>query len=1215
MYQRSLTDLDSSNYDPPERPHYTFEGWYEDKLGTIPFNFNSKMPAANKIVYAKWTPVKYRVSVDPNGGEFPLGGGSSTFFNVEYNELVAEYAGIRRSYVEDDEHGTHVYANFQYDKVSTFPGVTKLEAVYRKAFYIDINEINNTYYADFTVNGETYSYSRSGMTLEEFKQCIDMTKRYSHVLDTGEVTYRLVSWHRVRPDGTEEQVPFNFHNHLQEDTTLRARWVQLGKYSLTYNPTMISSGISGSMARYNDPMEGDRKYSDKAPVVILQEPTNLFTTGMGGAHQAALDYVFRGWRIVDGATHEPLEDNVFYDPGDIMILDALYADSQGVIHMEAYYEKRETTIRRVDYTSLILDANNENASVNRLGLANDKYEYADLSTKQVKLERRNNNFAVDLSDYIKNFTHDDGHILLGWNTTPDAGNYIPEYYADAVIGVNKENMPNILYAVWEPMVYLTIKNVTSKTVTFNLDLGYEGVVYEGHTNAITGMLERKVFSDNDYVTESPQGHFVVNMAAGEEVKLVLPDGAGARYEVSGEYVDDTDHKTLVVYNSGSQYSTTIDYYRSYWRKNFERYNATPVPYDTEGTLTTGPLGKLVMFSEEDPTVALDMATRYYDAEREVWVDSTVSTGPKADAQFIIPDRYSPVIKPDGSVMVKMIHETENVTFSLNVNSYDSDNYKFIGWYTTPQAEPNQYTLDGVSNGFGSTLVSGLTVPAADTDYYALFVPYVSGDLEITHQEKVDTAGHCADGDGLSLRVQYSNATKSAPVSVDATVYGDKDHAAEYTIPASFINEKNLTGTVTITVGATPHEGSVYNSTYLEAIKLTPDENLTAEYTATVPEILADSPTVKGLKVIDPLNFYSTFSQGYEIKYRYTARNGEKKEYVIKGERESFDDFRTFVIVSTPYESNLTGDIIWDTEKMVLVENDYGRSAVLEEKAHVRATCTVKIIKESGYEPEETVPFGETFTEEQASRNRAPSVNSSGDEFEYWEIINTNTKEFVAKCYNEEFTYAVWNDYTITPHYSSAPETIHEEGRSITIDYIDTSRNKWGTIDYGEYEGRDVTDLLILDFDISFIDNGNRIYDALDENGDPVYDLGVIFEICGNTEDGTFNAEDYKTTERPEDTLRRAADVISKTSPTGTATDRYSGVKIGYYYSKIDISTETVSTFNRSEFARSFKNDSVKKIVFRVYAYMRTPDGEITLSAPKYMSVYDDAVRDTAIISE
>ena len=1194
-FERSLIDLDSHDYDPPAREHFTFEGWYEDSSCTQKFNFNSTMPAADKMVYAKWTPVKYRVEVDPNGGEFPLGSGSSTFFNVKYDEPVGQYSNIKRNYVED-VHGDYVYANFQYGKVSTFPGVTKLEAVYRKAFYINKNSINDSYYNNFTVDGKSYSYSRSGMTLDEYKQCIDMNTLYTPTA-VGEVNYRLVSWHRVREDGSVEVTPFNFHDHLMGDIKIQARWVEMGKYSLTYNPTMTDTHITGTMSRYNDPLEDDRKYSDKAPVIILQEPTDLRL----GDGSPASQYVFRGWRIVDGKTRQPLEDDVFYDPGDIMILDAKFAGPQGVIHMEAYYEKKESTIRRVDVTSLTLDANaGSKGVVNRTGLAGDKYEYADLVNKQIKLEKRNNNFDVDLKDYIKNFSHTDGNLLLGWNTTPDAGNYIPEYYADAVIGVNKNDMPNILYAVWEPMVYLTLKNDTSKDVTFDLSFNYDAAVYKGHTNSMPDEYERELFDSDENVDKVDPGHFSVVLPAGVEVKLVLPEGAGAQYTVTGSYVDNTSaHKTLIVYNSGDRNTTEISYvnsYNPYWTKNGVRQNSTPVSYTTSGTLNVGYDGQLILFSEDNPLTVLEIVSRYYDAENKTWVTSNSSSGPRADIHFSLPGSYSETLLDDGyTTEVNMINSDHTtVTFGIDVNSYDSANYKFIGWYYTDEAAPNDFTVDNIANGFGGQHISGLTVPVDTTIYFALFVPYASGELDIEHSEKADTAGHCADENGLSLRVQYAD--------VDETTYGDRDHAATNYIPPTYMYEQNTEGSVTVTLGAVPHENSVYKATYRDVFVMEPNRSMQTSYSATIPELFSYSDTVKGLKVIKKLDFYSVFSQGYTIEYKYTARDSEKKTYTRVGDADTFEDFGLFIIDNTPYERTLTGDTVWDTQSMEIVSDDNGMNAVLEEKTSIRGKCTVTINTETGYKPTQLVEYGETFTKEQAESFRAPSKNREGLTFDYWDIVNTHTGEHIANCYSHVFTFAVWNDYTITPHYSATPQEITDEGRFITVDYIETSRNQWdgATVD-------EKIDKLVADMDIAFIDNGKCILDNRDE-----YDLGVIFEICGSTGSGTIDPSDYEGSWDPEIAKLRVGDVLANPKQSSTYTDTYSGIQTGYYFTKIDICEENISTFNRSEFARSFNTASVKYRVFRLYAYMVTPDGETVLSTPKYFTMYDYAMHEYAL---
>ena len=54
----------------PSNPTYTgknFEGWYADNYLTIPFNFNQGI-TQNTTVYAKWSPKKYNVKFETNGG-------------------------------------------------------------------------------------------------------------------------------------------------------------------------------------------------------------------------------------------------------------------------------------------------------------------------------------------------------------------------------------------------------------------------------------------------------------------------------------------------------------------------------------------------------------------------------------------------------------------------------------------------------------------------------------------------------------------------------------------------------------------------------------------------------------------------------------------------------------------------------------------------------------------------------------------------------------------------------------------------------------------------------------------------------------------------------------------------------------------------------------------------------------------------------------------
>ena len=85
----------------PTKEHYNFMGWCEDPEGVALFDWNSKMPAANKVLYAKWEPKQYHVSLDPNGGE--LVGTQDAEFNV-WLDTVLSKDSLFQNVKYDDKH-------------------------------------------------------------------------------------------------------------------------------------------------------------------------------------------------------------------------------------------------------------------------------------------------------------------------------------------------------------------------------------------------------------------------------------------------------------------------------------------------------------------------------------------------------------------------------------------------------------------------------------------------------------------------------------------------------------------------------------------------------------------------------------------------------------------------------------------------------------------------------------------------------------------------------------------------------------------------------------------------------------------------------------------------------------------------------------------------------------------------------------------------------
>ncbi len=549
----------NADYYNPEREHYNFLGWYKADVGDVndapDIDLNSTMPNANMVMYAHWDHIWYLVEVDPNGAELDHINGTdrpSTYFWLAYGDTIGEYKNISRTHVPD-ENGDYVYLNTTFNDENAGYGIN---ANLRNALFIPYRADGD--YHDYYNNEDFggYTYASSGMSYETFRSCIS-NQRYRELY--GNESYTLMGWYLVNEDGTMSSSQYNFGDKVDSNRKIRAVWKRNELYYLAYNPVMTGANIGGTITQTTDPDAANfdgGKYTDRAAAVALAGPTDI-TPG----------YAFEGWRIVDGLGN-PLEDGVYYDPGEEFYINSDFANSSGCIHLEAFYEPTDNMMRRVSVAKLLLDANG--GEVNDHGLPGDSYIYADTDDEVLHFEKQINNTAVELMSYYRNFTHSTGYMLLGWNDTADPGNYVPKHAADAEIGIDK-NAPNTLYAVWEPMVYLTFVNQTADSLEVNVSFSnYNGTVYTGHINEVISPFGREPYTSSK-----------ITLAPGETIKFVLPEGDGATYSFSGAYRGSKDK--LYIHNAGISTQTV--------NKN-NSYNGT-------GTLITDKTGRVVTFYDEE----------------------------------------------------------------------------------------------------------------------------------------------------------------------------------------------------------------------------------------------------------------------------------------------------------------------------------------------------------------------------------------------------------------------------------------------------------------------------------------------------------------------------------------------------------------------------------------------------------------------------------------
>ena len=308
------------------------------------------------------------------------------------------------------------------------------------------------------------------------------------------------------------------------------------------------------------------------------------------------------------------------------------------------------------------------------------------------------------------------------------------------------------------------------------------------------------------------------------------------------------------------------------------------------------------------------------------------------------------------------------------------------------------------------LITNLIVPSRETTYYALYVPYVSGSVQLSHGKSLTSAG-----------IAY-----------------------ELYIAAATLNERALDAetipTVSITLKARANYGSTYHQTYRENHYYgSGDYNAADDLWITSPnnpenrdlkhlfshtselslaEFFADSETVKGLKTLKPIHFYSDFARRYEIDYKFNQRNGTERHYLVQGEVydiTSEDDFRRMIINKAPYESNWGEKLAWNGASIRIVNLDgYGMiCGYMDAVKYNIDLAKVIVMEDNGLAVTLTVPVGEAFSEEARPKvdDKDLLIEKDGQrqQFSHWEIcraVNQDGKiqkgELVGRCYYKEF---------------------------------------------------------------------------------------------------------------------------------------------------------------------------------------------------------------------
>ena len=651
----------------------------------------------------------------------------STYFSAQYGTAIGEY-DLERKYVEYDgtDDGTKLYyVNMQFNSTS---GEWGLHSDMRNALYLTASQLE-AYYKYCKAAQAWHEASRPGYydgtipaTFDEFKDLYVKKKGngdYALYESVNSSSYAFVGWYVVNDNGTVSDNPYSFANAVEGPISLRAIWRKIGSFYLSYDPAYILDDngntviINGVITAWTDPADvNTEKYNDGATTTTLQQPTGITVNGV----DAGDDYIFRGWQVVkitgydtNGyAQYTALHPGVYYPEPTVFVIDASDADSNGCIHMQAVYQPVNVSDLRPEVANLMLNANDgyltsnggntaltSNANITaESGWKGIGTVVEDAAENEVVFGDMQSNDAVHLYKYAIRqgaldppydnsglyFKHPNNYLLIGFDEKPDYTHkitqgdssdntdsaYVPHYASDAVISVQRTDSEK-LYAVWEPMVYVTFKNRTSQPVTFTVS-GEEAMKV---VNEVTGLFSREKFTET-----------TITLAVGESIKLVMPEGADKGITINGTNTNTAQLLTISSYHhqedeSHKTGSTTAGAFRS----SGADYNLSDMLFEDE-------VGVLVFFDGTD--------TVFYDVNGGAWTD-TSRTG--SDRNTVLNNSSLLFVDEDGMpyAPVTLPDEAPEPTVPTRTG------YKFVGWtadYDAAHCDLAEYTLPGTDETAG-----------------------------------------------------------------------------------------------------------------------------------------------------------------------------------------------------------------------------------------------------------------------------------------------------------------------------------------------------------------------------------------------------------------------------------------------------------------------------------------------------------------------------------
>lgn len=318
-----------------------------------------------------------------------------------------------------------------------------------------------------------------------------------------------------------------------------------------------------------------------------------------------------------------------------------------------------------------------------------------------------------------------------------------------------------------------------------------------------------------------------------------------------------------------------------------------------------------------------------------------------------------------------------------------------------------------------------------------------------------------------------------------------------------------------------------------------------------------------------------------------------KYFDYDSDEGSYKFKEAFLLKVAPYEDNFVQSITWDLTNVEYPStNAYMSLTATVNAKYDNGSVIVTAVLPDGASESYTVNYASLVTKDNYIGTTtlpddktdylivAPEEYNS-QKFSYWSIQNDNGIE-VAKCFNKEFNYLAYDNYTVTACYGKDDVDTEKQKVSATMTFLEYSRNQYDT-------GKDK---VYADFAVSYNYNGKML--NADKNANVI--CGVAFVVNSNYSSPSDATQAFTVAE---------SDLLAmvKALNSGSTSDKTIGDAKVYNYK---INKTNLDNKNRLEYSWNVTNSSNNQnLTILAYSYIyNTETDKYSISAPQTFKFYN-----------